>query len=137
MVNDENTVWIGLEYFCSEGDEFWNKSDEQITKLAIDEMADVNIIDKADVIDSTVIRMSKTYPGYFGSYDSFETVRKFTDRFENLYLIGRAGMHRYNNQDHSMLTAIAAVENIINNVKSKDNIWAINAEEEYHEEASS
>ena len=77
--------------------------------------------------------MPKTYPAYFGSYDKFNKIRKFTDKFENLFLIGRNGMHRYNNQDHSMLSAMIAVENITNNIKTKDNIWKVNTEEEYHE----
>jgi len=133
MVKDENTVWIGLEYFCNEGDELWSKSDDDFAKFAIDELAKIDIIEKEDVLDSVVIRMPKTYPAYFGSYDQFEIIRKFTDQFKNLFLIGRNGMHRYNNQDHSMLSAMTAVENIINNVKTKDNIWVINTEEEYHE----
>ena len=78
--------------------------------------------------------MPKTYPAYFGSYDKFDIIRNYIDKFENLFLIGRNGMHKYNNQDHSMLTAMTAVENIIANVKTKDNIWAVNAEQEYHEE---
>jgi len=134
MVKDDNTVWIGLEYFCNEGDELWNKSDNDVSKFAIDELSRIRIIDKEDVLDSIVIRMPKTYPAYFGSYDQFHVIRNFTDKFENLFLIGRNGMHRYNNQDHSMLTAMTAVENIINNVKSKDNIWDINIEKGYHEE---
>jgi protoporphyrinogen oxidase len=134
MVKDKNTVWLGLEYFCDEGDELWNKSDNDFSKFAMDELSQIGIIDVEDVLDSIVIRMPKTYPAYFGSYDHFDVIRKFTDSFENLFLIGRNGMHRYNNQDHSMLTAMAAVENIINNVKSKNNIWDINIEKEYHEE---
>ena len=78
--------------------------------------------------------MPKTYPAYFGTYDEFDVIRDFTDKIENLFLIGRNGMHKYNNADHSMLTAMIAVENIIKGNKTKDNIWQINAEEEYHEE---
>jgi len=122
-----------LEYFCNEGDELWSKSDEDFAKFAIDELAKIDIIEKEDVLDSMVIRMPKTYPAYFGSYDQFEIIRRFTDQFENLFLIGRNGMHRYNNQDHPMLSAMTSVENIIKDVESKDNIWAINIEEEYHE----
>jgi protoporphyrinogen oxidase len=134
MIKDENTVWVGLEYFCNEGDELWSKSDDDLAKFAIDELAKIEIIDKEDVLDSVVIRMQKTYPAYFGSYDQFHIIRNFTDTIENLFLIGRNGMHRYNNQDHSMLAAMTSVENIINNIKSKNNIWNINVEEEYHEE---
>jgi len=134
MVKDPDTVWMGLEYFCDEGDELWSKSDTDFAEFAIDELAGIGVIDKADVLDSVVIRMPKTYPAYFGSYDNFDVIRKFTDKIENLFLVGRNGMHKYNNQDHSMLAAMTAVDNIVAGVKSKDNIWAVNAEEEYHEE---
>ena len=133
MVKDENTIWIGSEYFCNEGDKLWSKSDKGLVKYAINELSKIDIIEREDVLDSVVIRVPKTYPAYFGSYDRFEIIREFADQFENLFLIGRNGMHRYNNQDHSMLTAMAAVENIIKGVKSKDNIWHVNTEKEYHE----
>jgi protoporphyrinogen oxidase len=134
MVKEQNTVWIGLEYICNEGDELWNKSDDVFASFSIDELSKIDIIDKKDVLDSTVIRMQKTYPAYFGSYDQLHIIRNFVDKFENLFLIGRNGMHRYNNMDHSMLAAMTAVENIVNKVSSKDNIWNINIEGEYHEE---
>ncbi len=134
MVKDENKVWIGLEYFCNEGDALWEKPDKEFSEFAIEELARIDIINKEDVLDSTVIRMQKTYPAYFGTYDKFDEIAAFTDKIENLFLIGRNGMHRYNNQDHSMLTAITAVENIKNGITAKDNIWAVNVEEEYHEE---
>ena len=134
MVADEDNVWIGLEYFCNEGDEMWNMSDEKFTDFAIGELAKIDIINREDVLDSIVIHVQKTYPAYFGTYDRFDVVQEFTDSFENLFLIGRNGMHRYNNMDHSMLTAMKAVENIINGVSSKDNLWNVNVEEEYHEE---
>ena len=134
LVNDDSKAWIGLEYFCNEGDKLWNMADDEFKQFAIDELEKIDIIDKDDVLDSVVIRVPKTYPAYFGAYENFDTVREFTDKFENLFLIGRNGMHRYNNMDHSMLTAMAAVENIINGINSKDNLWLINAEEEYHEE---
>jgi protoporphyrinogen oxidase len=134
MVKDPDTVWIGLEYFCNEGDVLWRKPDAEFAAFAIDELDQIGIIEKKDVLDSTVIRMPKTYPAYFGSYNDFDMIRAFTDGIENLFLIGRNGMHKYNNADHSMLTAMVAVENIINGVTSKDNIWRINTEEEYHEE---
>jgi len=133
LVKDESKVWIGLEYFCNEGDEMWNMSDENFTDFAIKELEKIDIIDSAEVIDSVVIKVKKTYPAYFGTYKQFEIIKKFTDSYENLFLIGRNGMHRYNNMDHSMLTAMTAVENIKNGIKSKENIWNINAEEEYHE----
>jgi protoporphyrinogen oxidase len=134
MVADIGKVWIGLEYFCNEGDELWNMSDAEFIQFAINELHTIDIIDKTEVIDSTIIRMPKTYPAYFGTYSHFNVIRDFTDKFENLFLIGRNGMHKYNNQDHSMLTAITAVNNIISAKKSKDNIWNINTEEEYYEE---
>ena len=133
MVADENTVWLGLEYFCNEGDELWCMEDEEFKKFAAAELVKINIIEKEDILDGVVIRVEKTYPAYFGSYDNFDVIRNYTDGFNNLFLIGRNGMHRYNNQDHSMLTAMTAVENIVTGVTTKDNIWQINSEEEYHE----
>lgn len=134
MVSDMSKPWIGLEYFCNEEDELWSMSDEDFIQFAINELHKIEIIDKKEVVDSTIIRLPKTYPAYFGTYPQFDTIRRFTDNFHNLYLIGRNGMHKYNNQDHSMLTAITAVNNIITGEKSKENIWNINTEEEYHEE---
>ncbi|MBU0757901.1 MAG: NAD(P)/FAD-dependent oxidoreductase [Nanoarchaeota archaeon] len=137
LVKDlENTVWLGLEYFCSEGDSFWNKTDKDLSGYAVRELEKIGVIEAKDVIDSTVIRMPKTYPSYFGTYNRFDTVQQYTDGFENLFLIGRNGMHKYNNMDHSMLAAITAVSNIIDGKKGKANIWTINTEQEYHEEKS-
>ena len=134
LVKDDSKVWIGLEYFCNEGDEMWNMSNENFTDFAIKELEKIDIINADEVIDSVVIKVQKTYPAYFGTYNKFDIIKSFTNQFENLFLIGRNGMHRYNNMDHSMLTAMTAVENIKNDIKSKENIWNINAEEEYHEE---
>ena len=134
LVADPDTVWIGLEYFCGEGDELWSMADADFIRFAVDELASIDVIDAADVLDATLLRVPKAYPAYFGSYDRFEVVRDYTDGIANLFLVGRNGMHRYNNADHSMLTAMAAVEDIINGRSAKDNIWAVNAEEEYHEE---
>jgi len=133
LVKDKDTVWIGLEYFCFEGDSFWNTPDKKIAEMAVDEVEKIDIINRNDVIDSTVIRMPKAYPAYFGSYDQFDLIKEYVNNFENLFLIGRNGMHRYNNQDHSMMTAMTAVDNIVNNISDKDNIWAVNTEDEYHE----
>ena len=133
LVADPETVWIGLEYFCSEGDELWSQSDQAFSAFAVAELAAIGGIDPESVLDSCVLRVKKAYPAYFGSYHDFQVIREFTDAIENLYLIGRNGMHRYNNADHSMLTAMVAVENIVNGVTTKDNIWSVNAEEEYHE----
>jgi protoporphyrinogen oxidase len=136
MVKDPSNAWIGLEYFCNEGDELWSKSDDDFAKFALDELSQIDIIDKDEVLDSTVIRMPKAYPAYFGSYDNFNVIRDFTDKIENLFLVGRNGMHKYNNADHSILTAMVAVENIINGVSTKNNIWQINTEDKHHEEKS-
>jgi protoporphyrinogen oxidase len=134
LVNSPDKVWIGLEYFCNETDTLWKLSDEEMAKFAIEEISRIGILKAEDVEDWHVVHVPKTYPAYFGSYNRFNVIRKYLDGFENLFLVGRNGMHKYNNQDHSMLTAITAVENIINGVKTKDNIWAINTEIEYHEE---
>lgn len=133
LVKDMNNVWLGLEYFCNMSDELWNMEDKKFTEFAINELAKINIINKEEVLDSVVIRMPKAYPAYFGTYENFNTVKNFVNNFENLFLIGRNGMHRYNNMDHSMLSAMAAVENIKMGIKSKENIWGVNVEESYHE----
>lgn len=134
MVANPDDVWIGLEYFCNEGDSLWNRSDEELIQLAKDELASMNILDSENVKDATVLRMPKTYPAYFGSYDRFPEVISYVNEFDNLFLVGRNGMHKYNNQDHSMLTAMTAVDNIITDVRSRDNLWALNTEQDYHEE---
>ncbi len=134
LVSVPDKVWIGLEYFCNETDPLWKLSDEEMAKFAVEEIARIGILKAEDVEDSVVVHVPKTYPAYFGSYERFDVIRKYLDGFENLFLVGRNGMHKYNNQDHSMLTAMTAVENIVNEVTTKDNIWAINTEMEYHEE---
>jgi protoporphyrinogen oxidase len=134
LVADPAKVWIGLEYFCFESDSLWRKPDEELIELAKAELEKIGIIDAADVLDATVIRMQKIYPAYFGSYPQFGQLRQYLDRYENLFLVGRNGMHRYNNQDHSMLAAMVAVDNIVQGVSGKDNVWAVNTEEEYLEE---
>jgi protoporphyrinogen oxidase len=134
LVGSPEKVWIGLEYFCNETDPLWKLSDEEMAKFAIAEVARIGILKAEDVEDSHVVHVPKTYPAYFGSYERFDVIRNYLDGFENLFLVGRNGMHKYNNQDHSMLTAMASVENIANGITTKDNIWAINTEMEYHEE---
>ena len=133
LVEDSDKVWLGLEYFCNEGDELWCKSDEEMSNFAINELDSINFASKNDVLDSVVIRIPKAYPAYFGTYDQFDIVKEYLDIFDNLFLIGRNGMHRYNNMDHSMLSAMEAVENIINGKTDNSNIWAVNSEKEYHE----
>ena len=134
MVNDSETIWLGLEYFCNEGDDLWTQTDDELKQLGITEIVTIGLIDQQDVLDSTVIRMPKAYPAYFGAYSKFDEIRQYTDTISNLYLIGRNGMHRYNNQDHSMLTAKCAVDNILTGVTSKANLWDINIDDDYHEE---
>jgi protoporphyrinogen oxidase len=134
LVGNRSKVWIGLEYFCNETDPIWKLSDGEMSEFAIGEVAKIGILRAEDVEDSHVVHVPKTYPAYFGAYDRFNVVSNYLNNFGNLFLIGRNGMHKYNNQDHSMLTAMTAVENIVNGVTSKDNIWAINTETEYHEE---
>jgi protoporphyrinogen oxidase len=134
MVAEPGKIWIGLEYFCNEGDALWSRTDAEMIELAKTELASMNMLDRPDVLDATVIRMPKTYPAYFGSYDRFPEVIAWANSFQNLFLVGRNGMHKYNNQDHSMLTAMTAVDNIIGNVRSRDNLWALNTEQDYHEE---
>lgn len=134
MVSDPNTVWVGMEFFCNETDEFWKLPDEKISDLAIHELEKIGLASSANVLDSTVLRVEKTYPAYFGTYENFDEIKAFTNQFENLFLVGRNGMHKYNNADHSMLTAMVAVDNIAEGIITKDNIWSINTEQEYHEE---
>jgi protoporphyrinogen oxidase len=130
--NLEDTVWIGLEYFCNEGDEKWSMSETKFAEYAIDELEKIGIIDKTEVIDTTVIKVIKAYPAYFGTYKDFDIVKEYLNSIENLYCIGRNGQHRYNNMDHSMLTAIEAVECFLSK-KDKSIIWNVNTEENYHE----
>ena len=134
LVADESCGWIGLEYFVNEGDGLWNMSDADLVALGTKELEAVGLSHGVRVIDGTVIRQPKAYPGYFGSYANFDTVRAFLDSISNLFPIGRNGMHRYNNQDHSMLAAMTAVDNILAGTTDKANLWSINTEEEYHEE---
>ena len=134
MVARENDVWIGLEYFCSKGDRFWSMNDPDIIQTAIDELHKLSLADAEDVLDAVVIRAPKAYPAYFGSYPRFSEIRSYTDSIENLFLMGRNGMHRYNNTDHSMLSAMAAVKLYLQGGRSRERIWNINTEEEYHEE---
>ncbi len=134
VADNENTVWLGLEYFCNTGDDLWQKPNDQFVQFAIAELESIGIISATDVIDSTCIKMEKTYPAYFGTYNQFDTVKEYLNSIENLYCIGRNGMHKYNNSDHSMLTAMAAVDNIIGDHIDKNNIWEINTEQDYHEE---
>ncbi len=134
LVSDyEHTVWMGLEYFCTEGDEMWNMDEDSFIRMAIHELEKIDIISSGAVKDACRIRIRKAYPSYFGSYYELDKVKVFLDTIDNLFCIGRNGQHRYNNMDHSMLTAMEAVDNIAKSVTDKSNIWAVNTEEEYHE----
>jgi len=136
MVKDPESVWLGLEYFCQEGDALWKLSDKQLIEKGISELEKIGFCSSDDFLDGTAVKMPKTYPAYFGTYDQFDTIRAFTDSISNLFLVGRNGMHRYNNQDHSMLTAMTAVDLIKEGSADKSTIWAVNTEEDYHESAS-
>ena len=136
LVANPNTIWLGLEYFCREGDDLWSLQDGQFIDFAARELEKIGMIDRRDVMDGTVVRVPKAYPAYFGEYRQFNTVRAYLDRFANLYPIGRNGMHRYNNQDHSMLAANSAVTSILKGGDGKRDIWQINADEEYHEDTA-
>jgi protoporphyrinogen oxidase len=137
LVADPTKVWIGLEYFCYDTDDLWKMPDEELKKFAIAEVAKIGILNSEDVSDGHVVRVPKTYPAYFGTYERFEELREFVDKFENLFLVGRNGMHKYNNQDHSMLTAMTAVDGILAGNVDKAALWGINTEQEYHEEKKS
>jgi protoporphyrinogen oxidase len=134
LVADPATIWLGLEYFCREGDELWTMDDGRFIDFAAAELEKIGLIDRRDVIDGTLVRVPKAYPAYFGSYGEFDKVRAYLDQFANLYPVGRNGMHRYNNQDHSMLAANSAVSSIIDGGGGKSDIWRINAEGGYHED---
>ena len=129
---DEN-VWIGLEYFCREGDAFWNMSDEECINMAIDELVSMDVIDRNDVIDSHRERIQKAYPAYFDGYDNMDKIIDYLNTFDNLFCVGRNGQHRYNNMDHSMVTSFEAVKDIVNDIHDKTNVWNVNTDKEYHE----
>lgn len=133
LLQNRDQVWLGAEYFCIEGDSFWDMKDAELIKLAQAELAEMGIAASADFLDGTVYRQVKAYPAYLGTYNRFEELKEYLNSISNFYSIGRNGQHRYNNMDHSMLTAIKAVENIIQEKNNKDEIWNVNAEEEYHE----
>jgi protoporphyrinogen oxidase len=135
MVADrKNTVWIGLEYFVDEHDVLWETADDALIALGTRELERIGFIKKDDVLDGCVLRMPKAYPAYFGTYDRLDVVRDWTTTIPNLFLVGRNGMHRYNNQDHSMLTAMMAVDNIIEGRTDHSNLWDVNLDMAYHEE---
>ncbi|MDE6963741.1 MAG: hypothetical protein K2P30_08955, partial [Lachnospiraceae bacterium] len=138
MIKDlENTVWIGLEYFVNEGDEFWRMTEEEFSKIGIEEMIKLGLIDSPDaVLDTHMEKVKKAYPAYFDTYDEMDKLVSYLSSIENLYCVGRNGQHRYNNIDHSMVTSFETVKNILSGKKEKANIWNVNTEQEYHEETA-
>ena len=135
MIKDlEHTVWIGLEYFVNEGDEYWNMTEEEFAKIGVSELIKLGLIDSPDVVlDVHMEKVKKAYPAYFDTYDEIDRLVDYLSSIENLYCVGRNGQHRYNNIDHSMVTSFEAVKNILTGSKDKKNIWSVNTEQEYHE----
>ena len=130
----EQNVWVGLEYFCTEGDAMWTAKDEDFIANGIKELVKVGVIEnESAVLDSTLIRVKKAYPAYFGTYAEFDKVKDYLNTFENLYCVGRNGQHRYNNMDHSMVTSMVACESIISGSADKEALWSVNTEKAYHE----
>jgi protoporphyrinogen oxidase len=134
MIAQPGHKWLGVEYFCNEQDAFWNLPDGHVAATAVSEIVSMGLIDARDVKDTLVVRIKKAYPSYYGAYKDFGQVEAYLNTIHNLFPIGRNGMHRYNNSDHSMLTAMASVDNIINGITDKTNIWQINTGDEYHED---
>ncbi len=136
LVKDlEHTIWMGLEYFCNEGDHMWSMTDDEFAKMAIGEMVTLKLIDSsADVLDYHVERVKKAYPAYFDTYEEMDSLVDYLNSIDNLYCVGRNGQHRYNNIDHSMCTSFEAVKDIISGTRDRSNVWSVNTEKEYHEE---
>ena len=131
--NPEENIWIGLEYVCSEEDDIWKMSEEEFKEFSINELLKIHLIEKNDVLDYHIEKVKKAYPAYFDTYQEIDKVIEFVNQYENLYCIGRNGQHRYNNMDHSMLTAMEAVKHIENGGENKEHIWKVNTEQTYHE----
>lgn len=134
LLHEISNVWISTEYFCNEGDDFWNMTDKEASDFVIKELIKTGIIsDEKDVKDTHRVKVKKAYPAYFDTYSNIDEVINYLNTINNLYCIGRNGQHRYNNMDHSMLTGFYAADDIINNLNNKNKIWNVNAEKEYHE----
>jgi len=135
LVEDpQETVWVGLEYFCDEGDDFWNMEDDARVEFAVDELRSMGVLGSGtEVMDSHVERVKKAYPAYFDAYDQIDQLIAWLDTHENLYCLGRNGQHRYNNMDHSMMTAFLAVDDLLAGVTDRSNVWNVNTETDYHE----
>ena len=136
MVKDKQTKWIGLEYFCQKDDELWSMSNSELVDLALKELYELGLCSPSDFLKGTVLKEEKTYPAYFDSYAEIENIKRELIQIKPLFLIGRNGMHKYNNQDHSMLTAFRTSEIIASvNIETelKESVWDVNTEQEYHE----
>lgn len=135
MVKDlEHTVWVGLEYFCNEGDSLWQMSEKEFSDFAVKEMVKMGLIDSpSQVLDTHMEKVKKAYPAYFDTYKDIDELRAYLDTIDNLYCVGRNGQHRYNNIDHSMVTSFETVHNILNGVRDRSNIWNVNTDKEYLE----
>lgn len=130
-----HTVWIGLEYFCNEGDAFWNMGEEESVAFAKEELVKMGVLDaKAPLLAHHRERVQKAYPAYFDTYNQMEELAAWIDTHKNLYCVGRNGQHRYNNMDHSMVTSFEAVNNILDGRQDKENVWNVNTEQDYHEQ---
>ena len=134
VAKPEESVWIGLEYFCREGDKMWNMNDEKWQEFGVAELLKMGVISSADEVkDSHVERVIKAYPAYFDTYKDIDKLIDFLNDFDNLYCVGRNGQHRYNNMDHSMATSFMAVKHILGETDDKQAIWQVNTEKTYHE----
>ncbi|NLG04688.1 MAG: hypothetical protein GX567_12805, partial [Clostridia bacterium] len=135
MVEDiQSKVWIGLEYFCNENDDFWNMSETECVEFAINELIKMELIEsREDVDDYHREKVKKAYPAYFDTYSEMDQLIQYLNQYDNLYCIGRNGQHRYNNMDHSMATAFETVDHILHDRQDKEHIWNVNTEKEYHE----
>ena len=138
VADPEHTVWIGLEYFCAEGDAFWQLSGEALKQRGVEELIRMGILAPGEkALDFHVEKVKKAYPAYFDTYSEIDRLIDYCNSIENLYCVGRNGQHRYNNMDHSMVTAFVAVDQILSGERDKSALWQVNTEKNYHEEKSS
>jgi protoporphyrinogen oxidase len=136
MVADTRKTGLGLEYFCNEGDDLWSRSDADLVELAKRELQQLGLAQYQDVVDGVVYRVPKSYPVYDATYQTHLAVlREFVNGLDNVQTIGRNGLHRYNNQDHAMLTGMKAVSNLVDG--TSHDLWSVNSDQEYHEEVRS
>lgn len=134
LADPENTVWIGLEYFCTEGDDFWNMAEEDCVSQAVEELKKIGVIDeRTKILETCREKVQKAYPAYFDTYEEIDSLIKALNGIDNLSCVGRNGQHRYNNMDHSMATAFVAAD-VIRGRAQREELWAVNTEKTYHEE---